>query len=66
MQAYCVGVDPTLTRTAWPRLGSAPGAARRAGRSAPALLDEELVVDTTDTVATVVQDELENTYTLPS
>jgi hypothetical protein len=25
----------------------------------------ELVVDTTQTVATVVQDELENTYTLP-
>ena len=29
------------------------------------ILDEELVVDTTATVATVLQDELENTYTLP-
>jgi ribulose 1,5-bisphosphate synthetase/thiazole synthase len=28
-------------------------------------LDEELVVDTTGHVATVIQDELENTYTLP-
>jgi serine/threonine protein kinase len=28
-------------------------------------LDEELIVDTTDHDATVVQDELENTYTLP-
>jgi len=29
------------------------------------VLDEELVVDTIATVATVVQGELENTYTLP-
>ena len=29
------------------------------------ILDEELVVDTTATIATVLQDELENTYTLP-
>ena len=29
------------------------------------LLADELVVDTTATVATVIQDELENTYTLP-
>lgn len=28
-------------------------------------LDEELVVDTTQTIATVLQDELENSYTLP-
>jgi len=28
-------------------------------------LDAELIVDTTATVATVVQDELENSYTLP-
>ncbi|NDE80138.1 MAG: hypothetical protein EB037_04355 [Actinobacteria bacterium] len=28
-------------------------------------LDEELIVDTTGHVATVIQDELENTYTLP-
>jgi hypothetical protein len=30
------------------------------------VLNEELVVDTSATVATVLQDELENTYTLPS
>ncbi len=30
------------------------------------VLDEELVVDTTATIATVLQDELENTYTLPT
>jgi hypothetical protein len=29
------------------------------------VLDEELVVDTSATIATVLQDELENTYTLP-
>jgi hypothetical protein len=29
------------------------------------ILDEELIVDTSETVATVLQDELENTYTLP-
>jgi hypothetical protein len=30
------------------------------------VLDEELVIDTTTDLATVLQDELENTYTLPS
>jgi hypothetical protein len=29
------------------------------------ILDEELVVDTTDHLATVLQDEFENTYTTP-
>jgi len=29
------------------------------------VLDEELVVDTSASLATVVQDEFENTYTLP-
>ena len=65
MQAYCIGVDPTLTEDE-PRRRSANGwRCPRAGRSAPAILDEELVVDTTATIATVLQDELENTYTLP-
>lgn len=64
MQAYCVGVDPTLDEDALPDLGSR--LALPAGWSfRTRVLDEELVVDTTDTVATVVQDELENTYTLP-
>jgi len=64
MQAYCVGVDPTLTEASLPALGERlslpPGWSYRTR-----ILDEELVVDTTATVATVLQDELENTYTLP-
>ncbi len=64
MQAYCVGVDPALTEA------DLPGLARRlslpSGWSFRArLLDKELAVDTRDHPATVVQDELENTYTLP-
>ncbi|HEY5153286.1 MAG TPA: hypothetical protein VIJ47_01035 [Acidimicrobiales bacterium] len=64
MQAYCVGVDPTLTAE---RLsGLAERLALPDGWSfRTRVLDEELVVDTTATIATVVQDELENTYTLP-
>jgi len=65
MQAYCVGVDPTLTEDRLGELGSSlalpPGWSFRTRT-----LDAELVVDTTDTIATVLQDELENTYTLPS
>jgi len=64
MQAYCVGVDPSLNQS---NLGDLAGRLKLpAGwifRSR--ILDEELVVDTTDHPATVVQDELENTYTLP-
>ena len=64
MQAYCIGVDPTLNQS---NLGDLAGRlnlpAGWAFRSR--VLDEELVVDTTDHPATVVQDELENTYTLP-
>ncbi len=65
MQAYCIGVDPTITEAALPALGgrlSLPAGWTYRER----ILDEELVVDTTATVATVLQDELENTYTLPS
>jgi len=64
MQAYCVGVDPTLTAESLnglaERLALPDGWSFRTR-----VLDEELVVDTTATIATVVQDELENTYTLP-
>lgn len=64
MQAYCIGVDPTLTVESLDALGDRldlpPGWSFRVR-----VLDEELIVDTTATVATVVQDELENTYTLP-
>jgi hypothetical protein len=64
MQAYCTGVDPTLTEE---NLASLAGRLDLpAGWSLRTrLLDAELVVDTTASVATVVQDELENTYTLP-
>lgn len=65
MQAYCVGVDPSLTEadlgTLGDRLALPPGWLFRTR-----ILDEELVVDTTATIGTVLQDELENTYTLPS
>ena len=64
MQAYCVGVDPSLSEdglsTLGERLALPEGWSYRTR-----ILPEELVVDTTSSVATVVQDELENTYTLP-
>jgi hypothetical protein len=64
MQAYCVGVDPTLTEDALVSLGER--LALPAGWSyRTRILDEELVVDTSASLATVIQDELENTYTLP-
>jgi hypothetical protein len=64
MQAYCIGVDPGLTQEGLATLGerlSMPDGWTYRTR----VLDEELVVDTSATVATVLQDELENTYTLP-
>ena len=64
LQARCVGVDPTITEesldTLGDRLALPPGWTYRSR-----LLDEELVVDTTETIATVLQDEFENSYTLP-
>ena len=63
MQAYCLAVDPTTDEaslsTLGDRLGLPDGWAYRVRT-----LDEELVVDTTHTVATVLQDEFEHTYTL--
>ena len=64
MQAYCVGVDPTLTQESLSDLG-ARLALPEGWSFRTRVLDDELVVDTTDTIATVLQDELENTYTLP-
>jgi hypothetical protein len=64
MQAYCVGVDPTLTVESLDSLGDRlklPEGWSFRVRT----LDTDLIVDTTAHVATVVQDELENTYTLP-
>ena len=64
MQAYCIGVDPTITEAEPGDPGRAPGPPPGwAYRSR--ILDEELVVDTTQTIATVLQDEFENSYTLP-
>lgn len=65
MQAYCIGVDPTLTQETLHALGDRLDLP--AGWSfRTRILDEELVVDTSATIATVLQDELENTYTLPA
>jgi hypothetical protein len=64
MQAMCTGVDATLTIDNLAQLGSKlqlPDGWTYRTR----ILDEDLVVDTSDHPATVVQDELENTYTLP-
>lgn len=64
MQAYCIGVDPAITAESLATLGDRlvlpEGWSYRTR-----ILEEELVVDTSATLATVVQDELENTYTLP-
>jgi len=64
MQALCVGVDPTMSQESLPILGER--LAVPAGWSyRMRVLTEELVVDTTSTIATVLQDEFENSYTLP-
>jgi hypothetical protein len=64
MQALCIGVDPTMSEENLPSLGERlsmpPGWTYRSR-----ILDEELVIDTTETIATVLQDEFENSYTLP-
>ena len=60
MQAYCTGVDATLTAeslsTLGGRLALPEGWAYRSR-----ILESELKIDTTASVATVLQDELENT-----
>jgi hypothetical protein len=64
MQAYCVGVDPTVDEASLATLGerlSLPEGWTYRVRT----LEEELVVDTTAAVATVLQDEFEHSYTLP-
>ncbi len=65
MQAYCLAVDPATTedslQTLGERLSPPPGWTYRVRN-----LDEELIVDTTHKVATVLQDEFEHSYTLPS
>ena len=64
MQARCVGVDSGMTEeslaTLGERLALPEGWSYRSR-----VLDSELVIDTSATLAAVVQDEFENTYTLP-
>ena len=64
MQARCVGVDPEMTEDALHALGDRL-ALPEGWSYRTRILDEELVIDTSDHVATVLQDEFENTYTLP-
>jgi hypothetical protein len=64
MQALCMGVDPTMSQESLPTLG-ARLAVPTGWSYRMRVLTEELVVDTTSTIATVLQDELENSYTLP-
>ena len=64
MQARCVGVDSRMTEESLATLGdrlALPAGWTYRSR----VLDSELVINTSATLATVVQDEFENTYTLP-
>jgi hypothetical protein len=64
MQAYCLAVDPTTNEegllTLGERLAPPEGWTYRVRT-----LEDELVIDTTHKVATVLQDEFEHSYTLP-
>jgi len=64
MQARCVGVDPNMTEESLATLGERL-ALPEGWSYRTRVLETELVVDTSTTLATVVQDEFENTYTLP-
>jgi hypothetical protein len=64
MQALCTAVDPTIALENLSDLGSKL-ALPEGWSYRTRILEEDLVVDTSDHLATVVQDELENTYTLP-
>ncbi|MFM8814785.1 MAG: hypothetical protein ACKOE0_02085 [Actinomycetes bacterium] len=64
MQARCVGVDAAMTEESLASLGERL-ALPEGWSYRTRVLDAELVVDTSATLATVVQDEFENTYTLP-
>jgi hypothetical protein len=64
MQARCVGVDAAMTEESLATLGDRL-ALPEGWSYRTRVLDAELVVDTSATLATVVQDEFENSYTLP-
>lgn len=64
MQALCMGVDATMSQELLPALGgrlTMPNGWSYRTR----VLEDELVIDTTASLATVLQDEFENSYTLP-
>jgi hypothetical protein len=64
MQAYCLAVDPATDEESLLTLGERlvpPAGWTYRVRT----LEQELVVDTTHKVATVLQDEFEHSYTLP-
>ncbi len=64
MQALCTGVDPTMSADTLDSLGER--LAMPEGWSYRSrVLTEDLIIDTTTTTATVLQDEFENSYTLP-
>jgi len=64
MQARCVGVDPNMSEESLATLGERL-ALPEGWSYRTRILESELVVDTSESLATVVQDEFENTYTLP-
>jgi hypothetical protein len=64
MQARCVGIDSGMTEESLANLGKRL-ALPEGWSYRTRVLDSELVIDTSATLATVVQDEFENTYTLP-
>jgi len=64
MQARCVGVDLNMAEESLATLGERL-ALPEGWSYRTRVLETELVVDTSTTLATVVQDEFENTYTLP-
>jgi hypothetical protein len=64
LQARCVGIDSNMTEESLATLGERL-ALPEGWSYRTRVLEAELVVDTSATLATVVQDEFENTYTLP-
>ncbi|MEI8127001.1 MAG: hypothetical protein WCG86_04185 [Actinomycetota bacterium] len=64
LQALCTGVDPTMNEESLLTLGERL-ALPEGWTYQTRILDEELVIDTSGRVATVLQDEFENSYTIP-
>ncbi len=64
LQARCVGVDPEMSEEALETLGDRL-ALPEGWSYRVRILEEEFVIDTSSSPATVLQDEFENSYTLP-